>query len=313
MKARCEEKEREKERNFCAVYASPLLLLLLNLHPRSSLSHGRAGARFRGLRSRWRAVTSWIPERLDPSGHRARGGSAARAPAVDLPAGLGWESPWRGSGWSRRPEQSSYCGRFPSAGSSPPRRSTACLRAPASRPLSTATGGAGTCSWCSPTPTTSPCMFFSPTILFLESKGHKLHVLCMSLGNADGFGDTRKEELYNACATLKIPAEQVAVLDHQNLQDGFHEEWDHGLLAELTMEQIQLWDIDTIVTFDSYGVSGHPNHRDVHHGICKLLHENQQENIEAWELVSLNMFRKYSGAVEIWLSPLISSSSKQLV
>ncbi|VAH39141.1 unnamed protein product [Triticum turgidum subsp. durum] len=141
-------------------------------------------------------------------------------------------------------------------------------------------------------------MFFSPTILFLESKGHKLHVLCMSLGNADGFGDTRKEELYNACATLK---------------DGFHEEWDHGLLAELTMEQIQLWDIDTIVTFDSYGVSGHPNHRDVHHGICKLLHENQQENIEAWELVSLNMFRKYSGAVEIWLSPLISSSSKQLV
>ncbi|XP_048559981.1 probable N-acetylglucosaminyl-phosphatidylinositol de-N-acetylase isoform X2 [Triticum urartu] len=156
-------------------------------------------------------------------------------------------------------------------------------------------------------------MFFTPTILFLESKGHKLHVLCMSLGNADGFGDTRKEELYNACATLKIPAEQVAVLDHQKLQDGFHEEWDHGLLAELTMEQIQLWDIDTIVTFDSYGVSGHPNHRDVHHGICKLLHENQQENIEAWELVSLNMFRKYSGAVEIWLSPLISSSSKQLV
>nr|BAJ89605.1 predicted protein [Hordeum vulgare subsp. vulgare] len=44
-------------------------------------------------------------------------------------------------------------GRFPSAGSSPPRRPTASPRAPASRPLSAATGGAGTCSWSSPTPT----------------------------------------------------------------------------------------------------------------------------------------------------------------
>ncbi|KAM0892353.1 hypothetical protein ACQ4PT_025813 [Festuca glaucescens] len=138
--------------------------------------------------------------------------------------------------------------------------------------------------------------FFTPTILFLKSKGHSIHILCMSLGNADGLGNIRKEELYKACATLK---------------DGFQEKWDHRLLAELTMEQIHLWDIDTIVTFDSYGVSGHPNHRDVHHGISKLLHENQQGNIEAWELVSLNMFRKYSGPVDIWLSSLISSSSKQ--
>ncbi|XP_051219962.1 probable N-acetylglucosaminyl-phosphatidylinositol de-N-acetylase isoform X3 [Lolium perenne] len=136
-------------------------------------------------------------------------------------------------------------------------------------------------------------MFFTPTILFLKSKGHNIHILCMSLvattiftGNADGLGNIRKEELYKACATLKIPAEQVEVLDHQKLQDGFQEKWNHGLLAELTMEQIQLWDIDTIVTFDSCGVSDHPNHRDVHHGIRKLLHENQQGNIEAWELVS---------------------------
>ncbi|KQJ85313.1 probable N-acetylglucosaminyl-phosphatidylinositol de-N-acetylase [Brachypodium distachyon] len=154
-------------------------------------------------------------------------------------------------------------------------------------------------------------MFFTPTILFLKSKGHNVHILCVSLGNADGLGNIRKEELFKACATLNIPAEQVKVLDHQKLQDGFHEKWDHGLLVELTMEQIQLWDIDTIVTFDSCGVSGHPNHRDVYHGVSKLLHENQQGNIEAWELVSLNIFRKYSGPVDIWLSSLTSSSSKQ--
>uniref|UniRef100_A0ACD5XAZ0 Uncharacterized protein n=1 Tax=Avena sativa TaxID=4498 RepID=A0ACD5XAZ0_AVESA len=91
-------------------------------------------------------------------------------------------------------------------------------------------------------------MFFTPTILFLKSKGHSIHILCISLGNADGLGDTRKAELYNACSALKIPADQVTVLDHQKLQDGFHEKWDHGLLAELTMDQIQLWDIDTVMT-----------------------------------------------------------------
>jgi len=128
-------------------------------------------------------------------------------------------------------------------------------------------------------------MFFSPTILFLKSKGHNIHILCMSQGNADGLGITRKQELYRACDTLKIPREQVKVLDHPKLQ---------------------------IVTFDSYGVSGHPNHQDVHHGICKFLHANGQGNIEAWELASLNILRKYSGPLDIWLSWLISfSSSKQ--
>ncbi|KAL6844195.1 hypothetical protein ACP4OV_025868 [Aristida adscensionis] len=156
-------------------------------------------------------------------------------------------------------------------------------------------------------------MFFSPTILFLKSKGHNIHILCMSRGNADGLGITRHEELYRACDTFKIPRERVKVLDHPKFQDGFAEKWEHGLLAELTMGQVQLWEIDTIVTFDSYGVSGHPNHQDVHHGIRKLLHENGQENIECWELASINILRKYSGPVDIWLSSLISSSSKQSI
>ena len=34
-------------------------------------------------------------------------------------------------------------------------------------------------------------------------------------------------------------------------QDGFHEKWDHGLLAELTMEHIQLWAIDTVIATSS--------------------------------------------------------------
>ncbi|XP_019194812.1 PREDICTED: probable N-acetylglucosaminyl-phosphatidylinositol de-N-acetylase [Ipomoea nil] len=47
-------------------------------------------------------------------------------------------------------------------------------------------------------------MFFAPTINYLTSKGHTVHILCMSTGNADGMGDTRKQELYLAAATLKV-------------------------------------------------------------------------------------------------------------
>ncbi|CAD6341845.1 unnamed protein product [Miscanthus lutarioriparius] len=154
-------------------------------------------------------------------------------------------------------------------------------------------------------------MFFAPTILFLKSKGHNIHILCMSRANEVKIVSHTSQALWKL---LAIPHEQVKVLDHPKLQDGFHEKWGHGLVAELTMEDVQLWAIDTIVTFDSCGVSGHPNHKDLHHGICKFLHANRQGNVEAWELASLNILRKYSGPVDIWLSSLISfSRSKQSI
>ncbi|KAF8369759.1 hypothetical protein HHK36_032218 [Tetracentron sinense] len=61
-----------------------------------------------------------------------------------------------------------------------------------------------------------------------------------------------------------------------------------------------------IITFDNYGVSGHRNHRDVHHGICTSLHETSRRNIEAWELISTSIIRKYSGPLDVWLSILCS-------
>ncbi|XP_042464921.1 probable N-acetylglucosaminyl-phosphatidylinositol de-N-acetylase isoform X2 [Zingiber officinale] len=108
-------------------------------------------------------------------------------------------------------------------------------------------------------------MFFTPTILFLKYGGHNIHILCMSTGNADGVGNTRKDEIYQACSILKL------------------------------------------ISFDKFGVSGHPNHRAVHHGICMLLSDSNQKHIEAWELVSLSIFRKYSGPVDVWLSIIFSS------
>ncbi|XP_020572024.1 probable N-acetylglucosaminyl-phosphatidylinositol de-N-acetylase isoform X2 [Phalaenopsis equestris] len=128
--------------------------------------------------------------------------------------------------------------------------------------------------------------------------------------NAEGKGNIRKEELYRACATLKVPLQQIKIVDHPDLQDGFGKPWSHQLLATFVEEEIKKHCIDVLISFDNYGVSGHPNHRDVHNGICIFLHKNVEINIEAWELISTNIIRKYIGPVDIWIS-LLSSLSGQ--
>ncbi|KAH9608419.1 hypothetical protein KSS87_021353 [Heliosperma pusillum] len=145
-------------------------------------------------------------------------------------------------------------------------------------------------------------MFFTPTINYLTSRGHDIHILCLSTGNADGMGNIRKDELYKACGTLKVPLTQVTILDHPELQDGFGKVWNHTLIAKLVGDSIKSQGIDTVITFDSFGVSGHCNHRDVNYGARKLLLDYPQNSIEAWELMSTNMLRKYSGPLDIWMS-----------
>ncbi|XP_027345134.1 probable N-acetylglucosaminyl-phosphatidylinositol de-N-acetylase [Abrus precatorius] len=145
-------------------------------------------------------------------------------------------------------------------------------------------------------------MFFTPTINFLTTKGHNVQILCLSIGDADGKGYIRKQELFQACVALKIPMQQVKIVQHPDLQDGFGKVWNHSLLEKIIEEEISNRCIDTIITFDNYGVSGHCNHRDVHYGVCKLLFDTLRGDIEVWELVSTNILRKYSGPVDIWLS-----------
>ncbi|KAL3505725.1 hypothetical protein ACH5RR_031107 [Cinchona calisaya] len=146
-------------------------------------------------------------------------------------------------------------------------------------------------------------MFFSPTINYLTSRGHNVHILCLSTGNANGIGNIRREELYLASAVLKVAPQQVKVVDHPDLQDGFGKVWNCNLLERIINEEIRFNAIDLIITFDNYGVSGHCNHRDVHEGVRKLL-QNTSQHVDAWELVSTNILRKYSGPVDIWLSIL---------
>lgn len=111
-------------------------------------------------------------------------------------------------------------------------------------------------------------MFFVPTIDWLVSNRVDVRILCLSNGGADGLGQQRTEEIGKSAASLGILEDSVRVLDVGELQDGFAHVWNDDAVAEAIYEYIgsrgaPAW----LLTFDGWGVSGHPNHRDTHRGV----------------------------------------------
>ncbi|KAH0865292.1 hypothetical protein HID58_082503 [Brassica napus] len=159
-------------------------------------------------------------------------------------------------------------------------------------------------------------IFFSPTINYLTANAYNIHILCLSTGNMPchifytKLYDQHKSFLCHDIIACKMSC--IRLVQYSGL-DGFGQVWSHDLLTEIISEEVISHDIHTIMTFDSYGVSGHCNHRDVHRGVVKFLQTNSERNIKAWQLVSLNTFRKYCGPIDIWLSILSAKRHRSKV
>jgi N-acetylglucosaminylphosphatidylinositol deacetylase len=166
-------------------------------------------------------------------------------------------------------------------------------------------------------------MFFSPTLLSLTdpSLGNHLKILCLSTGNADGLGETRKEELIESALKLGVRRkEDVFILDDGRFVDGMDKNWNTTEIAQLLAEafapavanpkpatatptkkkgaangkakkslagQEQVLDkpsatIDVLITFDAGGVSNHPNHRALYGGAVLFL-RNVMRGYTGWE------------------------------
>ena len=115
------------------------------------------------------------------------------------------------------------------------------------------------------------CMFFTPAVIYLSKAGAPLHVLCLSTGNYDGLGAARATELMSSCARLGVPPERVTVLDDARLQDGPRNAWPSEHVAAVVRHTIEARRIARVVTFDDWGVSGHPNHGAVSAGVRRML------------------------------------------
>ena len=166
-------------------------------------------------------------------------------------------------------------------------------------------------------------MFFSPTLLALTDPalGNHLKILCLSTGNADGLGETRKKELIESAMKLGVRRkEDVFVLEDGRFKDGMDQDWNTTEIAQVladafvpalpkqkaptatstkakatangkprpsptapeTSQDKPSATIDVLITFDAGGVSNHPNHRALYAGAVLFL-RTLMRGYSGWE------------------------------
>lgn len=106
------------------------------------------------------------------------------------------------------------------------------------------------------------CFFFAPTILALRRDFSKPEVysLCLSTGNAEGLGDKRRGELDRSLDILGVDSDKRWVVDHPLLQDDITVRWEASVIADVLTPFVVENNITVILTFDTQGISSHPNH-----------------------------------------------------
>ena len=154
-------------------------------------------------------------------------------------------------------------------------------------------------------------MFFSPLIhslvsLSLSAAGPlTIHALSLSNGNAspDYLGATREKELQASWSSLVPPSSvaklNVVALDDPALQDGMDTIWAQDEIARVVADYFATatQPIDWIITFDSLGVSHHPNHIALSRATHALKRDVPHlKNAQVFKLKSHpQLWRKYSG------------------
>ncbi|KAH9073102.1 LmbE-like protein [Lactarius deliciosus] len=125
-----------------------------------------------------------------------------------------------------------------------------------------------------------------------------VYSLCFSVGNADGLGYERRRELRDSLDVLGVAEDKRWVLDKNEFQDNITAMWNASLIAATVYDFISDHDISIILTFDSYGVSGHPNHYSLYHGVSELLAmppASFKYPLAAYSLTSKSVVTKYIG------------------
>jgi len=155
-------------------------------------------------------------------------------------------------------------------------------------------------------------LFFSPTLLAVP-RGVQVFSLCLSHGDSEGLGQVRKEEFHRAMDVLKIPENRRWILNHPHLQDDIRVMWEPNVVAAQVEPYVTDYGIDTILTFDDYGVSSHPNHISIIRGIRHMLETNLfAKPPKVYGLTTASLLPKYTGVFGgvfarfvLWLKILI--------
>jgi N-acetylglucosaminylphosphatidylinositol deacetylase len=174
------------------------------------------------------------------------------------------------------------------------------------------------------------------------------------IGDADGLGETRKKELVKSGMSLGLRHEddvfvidspyvapllspllhnwQMLIPPNSEFQDSITKTWNKDSIAKLLSSAFapQLMNvmtsksataptatIDVLITFDSAGVSSHPNHISLYHGsrqfIANLIHNRPgwRAPVDLYTLTSVNIVRKYISFLDTISSTLIMLVTKK--
>ncbi|TMW69519.1 hypothetical protein Poli38472_001675 [Pythium oligandrum] len=174
-------------------------------------------------------------------------------------------------------------------------------------------------------------MFFLPLVHSLTAPRPKqgqsgaewnVHLLCLSRGNFDGLGDIRAQEMIASGTFIGIAKENIHVLEDPKLQDGMKEQWSHDHIASIVLDYIEKHKINAVFTFDDYGISGHPNHISVHHGVKQAIVEQHKRctnngdqktsPVRGWALESTNIIHKYIGVLDALVLPSLTGNTEHV-
>ncbi|KAF9192152.1 hypothetical protein BGZ51_006126 [Haplosporangium sp. Z 767] len=160
-------------------------------------------------------------------------------------------------------------------------------------------------------------MFFGPTLAELTrpENGNTVHVLCLSSGNHDGLGEKRKRELVASCKSFGIRESRVTVLERDELKDGPKELWDPSLVGDQMNLYAKKHNIETIITFDDKGVSGHTNHIACYVGLTYFI-QTFKDNTPVktcYVLKSVSLLRKYIAILDLPFTMVMTEALMPLV
>lgn len=168
-------------------------------------------------------------------------------------------------------------------------------------------------------------MFFGPVLHRLKQFNNSVSVICFSTGDNEGIGHIRKTELENAVTYFGSQEDHVnllTIVDKPEIfPDSMTVDWSSEDLAKLVNEIIQK---DTtkkeisILTFDQFGVSNHPNHRSLYNAAMLLTRDRESvtgnEELEPkqysfWSLNTISVFRKYTSVLDSFVIYLLDKFS----
>lgn len=110
-------------------------------------------------------------------------------------------------------------------------------------------------------------------------------------------------ELRHSCQRLGIPIGNIVVIEHSKLSDDPGVAWNKTIIKEVLLKYIEKLSLDTIITFDDYGVSGHLNHISIYRAMQTMYSKGHLPvGTQVFCLKSVNLLRKYVGIVDCMLS-----------